>query len=71
MAVKVMGLNGTSAFGLSLMSLDNYDEDLIGEIVMMKTLKHPNIVSYLDSFKYEDQLWACDPSYFELTVIRW
>eukprot|EP01126_Amoeba_proteus_P033920 TRINITY_DN3352_c0_g1_i18.p1 TRINITY_DN3352_c0_g1~~TRINITY_DN3352_c0_g1_i18.p1 ORF type:complete len:497 (-),score=94.24 TRINITY_DN3352_c0_g1_i18:417-1907(-) len=44
-AVKVMGLK------------DNYDEDLIGEIVMMKTLKHPNIVSYLDSFKYEDQLW--------------
>jgi len=36
---------------------DNYDEDLIGEIVMMKTLKHSNIVSYLDSFKYEDQLW--------------
>jgi len=36
---------------------DNYDEDLIGEIVMMKTLKHPNIISYLDSFKYEDQLW--------------
>lgn len=53
-----MGLNG-NIFENVRSFLDNYDEDLIGEIVMMKTLKHPNIVSYLDSFKYEDQLWVC------------
>lgn len=36
---------------------ENEEEDLIGEIAMMKTLKHPNIVEYLDSFKLGERLW--------------
>eukprot|EP01125_Pyxidicula_operculata_P007318 TRINITY_DN2490_c0_g1_i1.p1 TRINITY_DN2490_c0_g1~~TRINITY_DN2490_c0_g1_i1.p1 ORF type:complete len:532 (+),score=103.86 TRINITY_DN2490_c0_g1_i1:77-1672(+) len=38
---------------------DNYEEDIIGEIAMMKTLKHPNIVTYIDSFKHGEHLWIC------------
>jgi len=37
---------------------DNYEEDLISEIGMMKTLKHPNIVQYLASFLIgSGQIW--------------
>jgi protein-serine/threonine kinase len=38
---------------------DNYEEDLISEIGMMKTLKHPNIVRYLASFLVgSGQIWV-------------
>jgi len=37
---------------------ENYEEDLIGEIAMMKSFKHPNIVTYLDSYKQDEQLWV-------------
>lgn len=37
---------------------ENYEEDLIGEIAMMKSLKHPNIVTYIDSFKHANKLWV-------------
>jgi serine/threonine protein kinase len=42
---------------------DNYEEDLISEIGMMKTLKHPNIVRYLASFLVgSGQIWVCRPA---------
>jgi len=37
---------------------ENYEEDLIGEIAMMRTFKHPNIVKYLNSYKHGDHLWV-------------
>lgn len=45
-AVKTMDLN------------DNYEEDLVMEIAMMRTLSHPNIVKYLDSYIVKDRLWV-------------
>jgi serine/threonine protein kinase len=45
-AVKTMDLN------------DNYEEDLVMEIAMMKTLSHPNIVKYIDSYIVKDKLWV-------------
>jgi serine/threonine protein kinase len=40
---------------------DNYEEDLVMEIAMMKTLTHPNIVKYIDSYIVKDKLWVCLP----------
>jgi len=37
---------------------ENYEEDLITEVDMMDTLKHPNIVRYISSFKVENELWV-------------
>eukprot|EP01126_Amoeba_proteus_P063062 TRINITY_DN864_c0_g1_i10.p1 TRINITY_DN864_c0_g1~~TRINITY_DN864_c0_g1_i10.p1 ORF type:complete len:188 (-),score=42.97 TRINITY_DN864_c0_g1_i10:776-1339(-) len=37
---------------------ENYEEDLITEITMMKTLSHPNIVKYIDSYIVEKKLWV-------------
>jgi serine/threonine protein kinase len=38
---------------------DNYEEDLISEIGMMKTLQHPNIVRYLASYLVgSGQIWV-------------
>ena len=45
-AVKTMNLD------------DNYEEDLITEIAMMKTLSHANIVKYIDSYIVKHQLWV-------------
>lgn len=38
---------------------DNYEEDLVMEIAMMRTLSHPNIVKYIDSYIVKDRLWVC------------
>uniref|UniRef100_A0A6B2LBC7 Protein kinase domain-containing protein n=1 Tax=Arcella intermedia TaxID=1963864 RepID=A0A6B2LBC7_9EUKA len=44
---------------VKIMALDNnYEEDLITEIDMMNTLKHPNIVKYLSSYKVGNDLWV-------------
>jgi FtsZ-binding cell division protein ZapB len=45
-AIKKMDLN------------DNYEEDLITEIQMMQSSKHDNIVRYIDSYKWGDDLWV-------------
>ena len=45
-ALKTMDLN------------ENYESDLVTEIVMMKALTHPNIVRYIDSFIVGDKLWV-------------
>jgi len=45
-AVKVMDLK------------ENYEEDLVSEIEMMKTSPHPNIVRYIDSFIVKDKIWV-------------
>jgi len=37
---------------------DNYEEDLITEVDMMNSLKHPNIVRYISSYKVGDFLWV-------------
>ena len=37
---------------------DNYEEDLVMEIAMMKTLFHVNIVKYIDSYIVKDELWV-------------
>jgi hypothetical protein len=37
---------------------DNYEEDLITEIQMMQTLKHQNIVDYIDAYKWKNDLWV-------------
>jgi len=52
-------MNTLDQVAIKQMNLEeNYEEDLIGEIGMMKTLKHPNIVTYLSSFLVgDDQLW--------------
>lgn len=59
-AIKQMDLEEVMSFSfvfLRFAHLKNYEEDLIGEIAMMKTLRHPNIVTYIDSFKHENRLW--------------
>eukprot|EP01126_Amoeba_proteus_P019671 TRINITY_DN2019_c0_g1_i4.p1 TRINITY_DN2019_c0_g1~~TRINITY_DN2019_c0_g1_i4.p1 ORF type:complete len:258 (+),score=56.45 TRINITY_DN2019_c0_g1_i4:841-1614(+) len=38
--------------------VDSYEEDLVTEIAMMKTLSHPNIVKYIDSYIVEQKLWV-------------
>lgn len=45
-AIKKMDLN------------DNYEEDLITEIQMMQSSKHDNIVRYMDSYKWGEDLWV-------------
>lgn len=45
-AIKKMDLN------------DNYEEDLITEIQMMQSSKHENIVRYMDSYKWGEDLWV-------------
>lgn len=52
-------MNTLDQVAIKQMNLEeNYEEDLIGEIAMMKTLKHPNIVTYCASYLVgEDQLW--------------
>jgi len=45
-AIKKMDLN------------ENYEEDLISEVDMMDTLKHPNIVRYISSYKVDTDLWV-------------
>jgi serine/threonine protein kinase len=45
-AIKKMDLN------------DNYEEDLVSEIDMMQLCKHPNIVSFIDAYKWGDDLWV-------------
>jgi len=52
-------MNTLDQVAIKQMNLEeNYEEDLIGEIAMMKTLHHPNIVRYLSSYLVgEDQLW--------------
>jgi len=37
---------------------DNYEEDLITEVDMMNTLKHPNIVRYIASYKVGEFVWV-------------
>jgi serine/threonine protein kinase len=45
-AIKKMDLN------------ENYDEDLITEIEMMRSFQHPNIVGYIDSYKWKNDIWV-------------
>jgi len=45
-AIKKMDLN------------DNYEEDLITEIEMMKTSQHSNIVKYVEGYQWEDDIWV-------------
>lgn len=47
-ALKTMDLN------------ENYEADLVTEIMMMKALVHANIVRYIDSCIVGDKLWVCD-----------
>lgn len=37
---------------------DNYEEDLITEIEMMQMCDHPNVVKYIDSYQWNDDLWV-------------
>jgi len=37
---------------------ENYEEDLITEVAMMDSLKHPNIVKYISCFKVQTELWV-------------
>jgi len=37
---------------------DNYEEDLITEVDMMNSLRHPNIVRYIASYKVGDFVWV-------------
>jgi len=37
---------------------ENYEEDLITEVDMMNTLRHPNIVRYISSYRVGDFLWV-------------
>lgn len=55
-AVKTMDLN------------DNYEEDLVMEIAMMRTLSHTNIVKYIDSYIVKDRLWVRKAAQQPLTL---
>eukprot|EP01129_Flabellula_baltica_P015118 TRINITY_DN748_c0_g1_i1.p1 TRINITY_DN748_c0_g1~~TRINITY_DN748_c0_g1_i1.p1 ORF type:complete len:407 (-),score=71.16 TRINITY_DN748_c0_g1_i1:253-1473(-) len=35
-----------------------YQNELIAEISMMKNLSHPNIVSYIESYKWDNHIWV-------------
>jgi len=37
---------------------ENYEEDLITEVDMMNTLRHPNIVKFLSAYRVEGDLWV-------------
>jgi len=37
---------------------ENYEEDLITEVDMMNSLRHPNIVKYISSYRVGDFLWV-------------
>jgi len=56
MGIDVRNLNKVAIKKLDLD--DNDEQDLIAEIGMMKTLEHNNIVKYLESYLYKDNLWV-------------
>lgn len=56
---SAMDIRTLDKAAIKTMSLaDNYEEDLVTEVAMMKTLRHPNIVQYIDSFIVKDKLWV-------------
>jgi len=36
---------------------ENYEEDVITEVDMMNTLRHPNVVKYISAYRVQDFLW--------------
>jgi len=63
------GTFGVVYSGLDIRNLDkvaikklnlykNYEEDLISEISMMRTLEHENIVKYIETYRWENCLWV-------------
>jgi len=56
MGIDVRNLNKVAIKKLDMD--DNDEQDLIGEIGMMKTLEHINIVKYLESYLWKDYLWV-------------
>mgnify|MGYP005853729927 CR=1 FL=1 len=59
--VVYSGMDVRSLDRVALKKLDlamNYESDLIAEISMMKILSHPNIVSYIESYKWDDSIWV-------------
>jgi len=37
---------------------DNYEDDLVTEIEMMRTSDHPNIVRFMEAYMWEDDIWV-------------
>jgi len=56
MGIDVRNLNKVAIKKLDMD--DNDEQDLIGEIGIMKTLEHINIVKYLESYLWKDYLWV-------------
>ncbi|XP_076323027.1 serine/threonine-protein kinase PAK 3-like [Tachypleus tridentatus] len=40
------------------LSQQSYKEDVITELLVLREIKHPNVISYLDSYLIGDELWA-------------
>ncbi|XP_076321997.1 serine/threonine-protein kinase PAK 1-like [Tachypleus tridentatus] len=41
-----------------------YKEDVITELLVLREIKHPNVISYLDSYLIGDELWASNHGIF-------
>ncbi|XP_076322047.1 serine/threonine-protein kinase Pak-like [Tachypleus tridentatus] len=40
------------------LSQQSYKEDVITELLVLREIKHPNVISYLDSYLIGDELWV-------------
>jgi len=56
MGIDVRNLDKVAIKKMNLSTND--EQDLIAEIGMMKNLEHNNIVKYLESYSYKDQIWV-------------